>query len=61
MFAHVKIIGRTQSEIKDSEAVKTASRNIKNTKSKTNESIHKRDEKLNDSKRRNENLITEPG
>lgn len=60
MYGHVKVVGRSQSEVKSGEAIKSAS---KCTKSKANESIHqkKKDEKLHESKRRDENMVTEPG
>lgn len=62
LFGQVKLMGETQPEVKESEAVRSAPKSIRNTKSKANESIHKnkKDVKLLDSKR-NENLITEPG
>lgn len=54
------MIGQTQLEVKGSKAIESAS---KSTKSKANESTHqnKKDEKLYEQKRRNENLVTEPG
>lgn len=62
MFGQIKLTGKAQSEVKDSEAVKFTPKNVRGTKSKANESIHrnKKDEKLSESKR-NENLTTEPG
>lgn len=60
MFGHVNIIGKTQAEVKGSEAIKFSS---KSTKSKASESTHqnKKDEKLYEQRRRNDNLATEPG
>lgn len=62
LYGQVKLIGRTQVEVKDSEAAKSTTKNIKNTKSKANDSIHqkRKDEKSYDSKI-SENFITEPG